>query len=109
MDLQQQLEHEKMEADLRADYHEAIGNMEKLHKKTSADVLANVRARLKTAQWMRTLGDSSETVLEEIHMHIVEEQEEVRAMHDRAISKLRLNRRVSRGYSKETRRDQQAG
>lgn len=91
MDLQQQLEHEKMEADLRADYHEAIGNMEKLHKKTSADVLANVRARLKTAQWMRTLGDSSETVLEEIHMHIVEEQEEVRAMHDRAISKLRAS------------------
>ena len=89
MDLQQQLEQEKMEADLRADYHEAIGNVEKLHKKTSADILANIRSRLKTAQWMRTLGDSSEAVLEEIHMHIVEEQEEARAMHDRAILKVR--------------------
>eukprot|EP01047_Picozoa_sp_COSAG01_P087388 COSAG01_NODE_20092_length_971_cov_0.662844_1_plen_27_part_10 len=27
MDRQQQLEHEQMEADLRADYHEAIGNV----------------------------------------------------------------------------------
>eukprot|EP01048_Picozoa_sp_COSAG05_P039001 COSAG05_NODE_19115_length_297_cov_0.929293_1_plen_73_part_10 len=73
-----------MEADLRADYHEAIGNVEKLHKKTSADILNGVRSRLRTAKWMKSLGDTSEDVLEEIHMHIVEEQEEVRLLHERS-------------------------
>ena len=81
--MQQQLEHERLEADLRKDYHEAISNVEKLHKKTSVDILDGVRSRLKNAKWMRTLGDASESVLEEIHMHIVEEQEEVRALHER--------------------------
>ena len=89
MDVAQQLEHERMEADLRADYHEAIENVEKLHKKTSADILHGVRTRLKTAKWMAHLGDHSESVLEEIHMHIVEEQEEVRALHERSVVKLR--------------------
>lgn len=89
MDRQQQLEHEQMEADLRADYHEAIANVEKLHKKTSADILNGVRSRLRTAKWMKSLGDTSEDVLEEIHMHIVEEQEEVRALHERSVVKLR--------------------
>lgn len=89
MDVAQQLEHERMEADLRADYHEAIENVEKLHKKTSADILHGVRSRLKTAKWMAHLGDHSDSVLEEIHMHIVEEQEEVRALHERSVVKLR--------------------
>jgi chromosome segregation ATPase len=87
--MQQQLEHERLEADLRKDYHEAISNVEKLHKKTSVDILDGVRSRLKNAKWMRTLGDASESVLEEIHMHIVEEQEEVRALHERSVVKLR--------------------
>ena len=87
--LEQQLEHERVEADLRKDYHEAIGNVEKLHKKTSADILDGVRSRLKGSKWLKALGNQSDDVLDDIHRHIMEEQDDVRNLHDRSVTKLR--------------------
>ena len=87
--LEQQLDHERAEADLRKDYEESLANVEKLHKKTSADILSGVKERLKGAKWLKDHGAAADDILDEINRHIMEEQDDVRNLHERSVAKLR--------------------